>query len=287
MVQLLDADIKTREVLAWKGVHLFHAMPSSCSQKTRIFMNLKGVPWDSHIVNLGVHENMGERYLGINPRGLVPALVLDGEVHIESNDIMTLLDERYPEPKLIPEGREGEMDGLLHHEDDLHLDLRTITFRFTQPRGKAPRSAGVLAGCRAGGSGTVQGQEDANKKREIDFWEWVARDGISDEAIQASAAKFRAALDDLDGTLKSADYLLGENLSVLDIAWFIYANRLVLCGYPLARLHPNVESWFQGLRGRPEFAKEIQVDPKVQAAIDKNHRAQEEADATLAQVAGL
>ena len=43
MVQLLDSDIKTREVLDWKGVHLIHYMGSSCSQKVRIFLNLKGI----------------------------------------------------------------------------------------------------------------------------------------------------------------------------------------------------------------------------------------------------
>ncbi len=287
MVQLADADIATREVLEWKGLHLFHFMGSSCSQKTRIFLNLKGIAWQSHILNLGVQENYSAYYLGINPRGLVPALVIDGQVHIESNDIMTLLDERYPEPKLIPAGREGDMDALLHHEDELHHDVRTITFRFTQARGRAPRSEEALANYRAGGTGTVNGVIDANKQREIDFWERIARDGITDEAIQASAGKFRAALDDLDGILASSDYLLGDRLSVLDIAWFIYTNRLKLCGYPVARLHGNVETWFQGLLSRDEFAKEIAVAPKVRAAIDENHRAQEKAGQTLEQVAGL
>jgi glutathione S-transferase len=287
MVQLADADIATREVLEWKGLHLFHFMGSSCSQKTRIFLNLKGIAWESHILNLGGGENYSAYYLGINPRGLVPALVIDGQVHIESNDIMTLLDQRFPEPRLIPEGREGDMDRLLHHEDDLHHDVRTITFRFTQARGRAPRSAEALANYRAGGTGTVLGIVDANKQREIDFWERIARDGITDDAIQKSAARFRAVLDENDRILQGADYLLGPNLSVLDIAWFIYTNRLKLCGYPVARLHGNVETWFQGLLARDEFAKEIEVDPKVRAAIDENHRAQEEAGQTLEQVAGL
>ena len=52
MVQLADGDIKTREVLDWKGVHLFHFMGSSCSQKARIFLNLKGIPWESHLDQL-------------------------------------------------------------------------------------------------------------------------------------------------------------------------------------------------------------------------------------------
>jgi len=76
-------------------------------------------------------------------------------------------------------------------------------------------------------------------------------------------------------------------LSVLDIAWFIYVNRLVFCGYPLARMHPNVEKWFQALRARPEFSQEIQVPPDYQAAVDSIRRQQEKDGTTLAQVAGL
>ena len=44
MVQLVDSDIKTREVLGWKGVHVLHFMGSSCSQKLRVFLNLKKIP---------------------------------------------------------------------------------------------------------------------------------------------------------------------------------------------------------------------------------------------------
>ena len=41
MVQLIDSDIKTREVLDWRGVHVLHFAGSSCSQKLRIFLNAK------------------------------------------------------------------------------------------------------------------------------------------------------------------------------------------------------------------------------------------------------
>jgi glutathione S-transferase len=50
---------------------------------------------------------------------------------------------------------------------------------------------------------------------------------------------------------------LGEALSVLDIAWLIYQNRLTLAGYPFARLHPHVKAWADRLGAMPEFAKEI------------------------------
>ena len=287
MVQLLESDIRTQEVLGWEGVHLFHFHGSSCSQKTRIVLNLKNVDWTSHHVDISKSENIGERYLGINPRGLVPTLVIDGEVHIESNDIVSLLDARFPEPRLIPEGRETEMADLLRHEDDLHLDLRTISFRFTQPRGRAPKSEDVLADYRAGGSGTVLGQADPNKKVEIGFWERIARDGITDEAVRASAGRFRESFEDLDRRLEAAPYIMGERLSMADIAWFIYVNRLIRCGYPVGRLHPNLFAWFAPLRARDDFAREVEVSPEIQRAVEANQRRQREAGQTLIDVAGL
>ena len=57
MVQLIDSDIKTREVLGWKGLHIFHYAGSSCSQKLRIFLNLKDIAWESHYVDLSKNEN--------------------------------------------------------------------------------------------------------------------------------------------------------------------------------------------------------------------------------------
>ena len=287
MVQLLETDIRTRDVLGWKGVHLFHFHGSSCSQKTRIVLNLKGVEWEAHPIDLPRGENLSARFLGINPRGLVPTLVVDGEVHIESNDIVTLLDRRFPAPRLIPEGREADMAGLLRHEDDLHHDLRTISFRFTQPRPRAPKSAEALADYRAGGSGTVLGDRDPNKAAEIAYWERIARDGITDEAIRASAARFRRSFEELDRRLGAAPYILGAQMSMADIAWFIYVNRLDLCGYPVERLHPDLFAWFRPLRERPEFAREVAVPPAIRTAIDENHRRQRAAGKTLIDVAGL
>lgn len=287
MVQLLETDIRNREVLAWTGVHLFHFHASSCSQKTRIVLNLKGVDWQAHPVDISRDENLDARFLGINPRGLVPVLVVDGEVHIESNDIVSLLDERFPEPRLIPAGGEAEMAAMLRHEDDLHHDLRTVSFRFLQKRPRLSKSAAALAAYRDGGSGTVLGDADPRKAGEIAFWERIARDGITDAAIRVSTARLRDSFEELDRRLASAPHILGERLSMADIAWFIYVNRLIRCGYPVERLHPNLFAWFRPLRARPEFASEIQVPPEIQAAVEENQRGQREAGETLVEIAGL
>jgi glutathione S-transferase len=287
MVQLIESDILTKEVLDWQGLHLFHFMSSSCSQKTRVCLNLKNIEWESHHLNLSAGDNYTDYYLGINPRGLVPTLIHDGEVHIESNDILLLLDERFPDVKLVPAGLEDQIAELLHHEDDLHLDLRTLTFRFTQPRGKEPRSKETLQNYRDRGSGTVGGEPDAHKDVELKFWETAARTGITDDAVRVSAGRFKAALEELEDRLQINPYLLGDEISVLDVTWVIYINRLVRCGYPLEQLHSAVNKWFWPLREQPKFARELQVPPDVQKAVEENHVNLRQAGATLVDIAGL
>ena len=287
MVRLLNQDIQTKEVLEWKGLHLFHFWGSSCSQKTRIVLNMKDLKWSSHEVNLGKSKHFSPWYLGINPRGLVPTLIKDGAVHIESNDIIQLLDSLSPQNKLVPERFQNKVDKLLRHENDLHLDLRTITFRFTQPRGKTPRTNKDLDNYRKCGTGTVRGKVDTDKIREIEFWEKAANDGITDQAIKKSADRFHTSLVNLDNTLTKSQFLLGKEISILDIAWFIYVNRLTLCGYPIKRLHPNVNAWFKPLSERSEFAKEIIISPDIEEAIKANHQRQRETKTTLADIANL
>ena len=171
-------------------------------------------------------------FLGINPRGLVPVLVHDGAVHIESNDIIQYLERTFPTPRLIPAGHENEVAALLRHEDDLHLDLRTLSFRFVFAPPGPPKPAAALESYRANGSGTVQGTEDHEKQIQIEFWQRAAKEGFTDERARASALKFRAEFDALDKKLAQQPYLMGGDLSVLDIAWLIYAHRLSLAGYP-------------------------------------------------------
>jgi len=283
MVQLVESDIQTREVLGWKGLHLLHFMGSSCSQKVRVFLNLKGIAWQSHPIDLMSNENMQPWFLGINPRGLVPVLVHDGAVHIESNDIIQYLEKKFPAPRLIPAGHENEVAALLKHEDDLHLDLRTLSFRFVFAPPGPPKPPAALDSYIANGSGTVLGKKDHEKQAQIEFWQRAAKEGFTDERACASAQKFRAEFEALDKTLAKQPYLMGNALSVLDIAWLIYQHRLALAGYPFARLHPHVQAWAKKLRAMPEFAKEIgQLRPLAQQSTRPGAAAK-----TLEMVAGF
>jgi len=291
MVQLVDSDIQTREVLDWKGLHLLHHPAAACSKKVRIFLNVKGIDWESHIVDITSGENYSEWFLGVNPRGLIPVLVDDGVVHIESNDILMYLESKFsgsaPGPDLIPAGGESDMELRLKHENSLHMDLRTLVFRFYFP-GKSPsKPEGALEKYRDTGSGTVGGAKDQEKSVQIDFWETVSREGITDEAARKSALKFRAAFDELEARLEDNPYLLGDALSILDVAWFIYTDRLILAGYPISRLHPLIDQWFNKLSERPEFSKEVVMPDPMKEMIATAQSEQEKAGKTLSLIAGF
>ena len=287
MVMLNEEDVLTREVFDWEGIHVLHFAGSSCSQKTRIVLGLKGIEWMSHEVNLAAGENYGEWFMGINPRGLVPVLVHDGQVIIESNDILAYLEARFPEPALLPVGRANEMTELLEAEDDLHLDLRALSFRYFFP-GAGPRPAGLQEQYEAEGSGTVGGAPDPQQAVQLAFYaDVMANDGISDARVRTAVERFAAAFADLEARLAQGPYLMGASLSLLDIAWYIYGFRLVTSGYPLHARHPRVGAWYDALHAREEFRREIAEPPPLvamRAAMQAEHQAQ---GTTLVEIAGL
>lgn len=53
-------------------------------------------------VNLDAGEHKQERYLKLNPNGMVPTLIVDGQATYETAGLLILLSERHPEKGLAP-----------------------------------------------------------------------------------------------------------------------------------------------------------------------------------------
>ena len=75
---------------------------SSAAFRVRIALNLKGIVVQHASRHLRKGEQRTPDFLKLNPQGLVPALEIDGNVLTQSLAIMEYLDERYPEPPLLP-----------------------------------------------------------------------------------------------------------------------------------------------------------------------------------------
>ena len=87
----------------------------------------------------------------------------------------SISSKKFPTPKLIPAGHENEIAGLLKHEDDLHLDLRTLSFRFVFNPPGPPKPAAMLESYTVNGTGTVRGAKDRDKEIQIEFWQRAAK----------------------------------------------------------------------------------------------------------------
>jgi maleylacetoacetate isomerase len=75
---------------------------SSASYRVRIALNLKGVEYEQHSVSLADGAQKSAEYRALNPQGFVPMLEIDGLRLTQSLSIMVYLDQRFPEPLLVP-----------------------------------------------------------------------------------------------------------------------------------------------------------------------------------------
>ncbi len=88
---------------------LYGYFRSSAAYRVRIALNHKGIPHGTvpvHLTRDGGQQR-SESYLELNPQGLVPALVNDGEVFGQSLAIIEYLEETHPEPPLLPQDFAG------------------------------------------------------------------------------------------------------------------------------------------------------------------------------------
>lgn len=86
-------------------MELYSYFRSSAAYRVRIALNLKGLRADYHAVHLvkGGGEQHQPEFKAVNPQGLVPVLVEDSQVLIQSLAIIEYLDETHPMPPLLPE----------------------------------------------------------------------------------------------------------------------------------------------------------------------------------------
>jgi glutathione S-transferase len=77
--------------------------PDACSLAPHIVAREAGLPLDLVKVDLRAHKTeTGEDYFTINPRGYVPALEIDGELHTEVAALVQYLADQAPHANLLP-----------------------------------------------------------------------------------------------------------------------------------------------------------------------------------------
>ena len=81
---------------------LYSYFRSSAAYRARIALNLKGLAYEQRSVHLVRGEQRAPEYLELNPQGLVPMLVVGDRRLTQSLAIIEYLDEKHPQPPLLP-----------------------------------------------------------------------------------------------------------------------------------------------------------------------------------------
>ena len=179
----------------------------------------------------------------------------DGRVIIESNDIIQYLENKFPQPTLISENQQSSMSVALRNEDDLHIDIRNVAYKymFGGLGAKKPKNLKRFESYKTDADEITL----KHKQEEVEFYKNFKKNGITDEAIKKSLTNFEKHYKIFDQQLQNQKFLLGDHLSALDIAWFIYTYRLTISEFPFKQKYPNVYKWYNLLYVRNEFYKEV------------------------------
>jgi maleylacetoacetate isomerase len=89
------------------AVTLFGFWRSLAAYRVRMALNLKGIERENVYINLLKGEQFSDEYKKVNPQMVVPALVDGDLVLTQSMAILEYLEEKYPEPALLPADPEG------------------------------------------------------------------------------------------------------------------------------------------------------------------------------------
>jgi glutathione S-transferase len=191
--------------------------PGACSLASHIALEEVGLPYETVRINTADGDQRKPEYLAINPRGKVPALVVDGKVLTENVGILTFLGGGYPKAGIWP--------------------------RQTWDQAKAVSTMAWL-------SNTVH-----TTYAHIARAERYADDPAAREAIKAKArVAYLDLLKEIDGLLEGHKWAIANQYTVVDgylLVFYRWGNRQKM---PVASLR-NYSALIQRVMARPAVKK--------------------------------
>lgn len=256
-----------------EGIHLFHFEGAPCAQRARFALAERGltrgreVPfhsdkpadcrgesgrWVSRHVSLIKKDHITPEYAAVHPHMVVPALVHDGVLHIESMDIVKYVDDHWPGQKLIPDDlqRRTLSEQWVERGKVLHRSVRFVSFRWgLRALGKLSAKEEALL---------IQLEVENSPERMGEFYSGFNQGSIPESEFLRHLQLLEEAYSEMDRSLEDGRaFLTGASLTPADILWSLAVLRIRECGYPFARNFPALDAWYRRIAARPAFREGV------------------------------
>jgi glutathione S-transferase len=234
-------------------LELYHHLISTCSQKVRLVLAEKGLDFESREIDLVAGEQHDPEYVKLNPNHVVPTLIDDGRILIESTLINEYLDDAYPALAVRPTqaaDRHAMRMWTRRVDDKVHPFAGVVTYAI----GARPL---VLQRTPKQIEASIAAIPDPARRAARRS---VIEHGVKSPEFAPAISAFVALLDDMEVALETSDWLAGDSISLADFAVLPYVVRLDhLAMAPLltASARPRVADWYARIGQRPSFASAV------------------------------
>ena len=218
-------------------LHQFEISPFC--DKIRRILHVKGERYEVREVLLSRAVTDVRR---INRIGKLPAIEDEGRVVADSTEIAYYLEERFPEPSLLPKHpRERALVHLLEDWADESLYFYEMTLRFTLPHNRR-RFLPELTKYEP-----AWFQRVAPYVLPIVFRRTVRSQGIGRKPIDMLVADVERHVRAIEGLVGDGEWLVGSALTLADIAVFaqLFCIRGSDEGAQIVNAHPRVAAWME------------------------------------------
>jgi glutathione S-transferase len=207
---------------------LYHATSSPNSRRVRIFLAEKGVSIPLVTVDLGKGEQHSDAYRAINPRRVVPALVLeDGTAIGEVPAICRYIEETHPTPPLLGETAKEKAKISMWER---RAELEGFAAVMEAIRNAAPALKGRA----------IAGPYDYEQIPEL---------------AERSKLRVKNFFADFDARLAEAPFVAGQRFSVADITTLVtvdFAAKAI--NFSVPDQHRSLKRWYEAISSRSSMA---------------------------------
>ena len=248
---------------------LYHNALSTCSQKVRLVLATKRLDFESKEVDLLGGGQHAPDYVKLNPGHVVPTLVHDGTVLVESTLINEYLDDAFPEPAMRP------ADAAARHamrmwtkllDQTVHPATGVVTFAI------GPRAA-LLQQPEEVREANIEAIPDPKRRAARRS---VVEHGVKAPEFEGALGAMLGLLDRMEDALAPGEWLCGETFSLADAGVLPYVLRLDHVAItPAIEARPKVAAWYRRAQELPAYRTAVEgwLAPPVVEMFRKNGEA--------------